>query len=94
VYDSTPYNGSSGWMVFGGTSVTSPIIASVFGLAANAAAAMAGGSSASYVYAHATGNLKDILSGSNGSCGTAVCNAGAGWDGPTGLGTPRGIGAF
>lgn len=94
VYDSTPYLGSSGWMVFGGTSVASPVIASVFGLAANASTAMAGGSSASYVYAHASGNLKDILSGSNGSCGTAVCNAGAGWDGPTGLGTPKGIAAF
>lgn len=94
VYDSTPYNGSSGWLVFGGTSVASPVIASVFGLAANAATVMSGGSSASYVYAHAAGNLKDVTSGSNGACGTAVCNAGTGWDGPTGLGTPKGLGAF
>ena len=36
VYDSTPSGGSSGWMVFGGTSVASPAIASVYALAGNA----------------------------------------------------------
>ena len=36
-----------------------------------------------------------MTSGSNGSCGgTDLCTAGAGWDGPTGLGTPNGISAF
>lgn len=94
VYDSTPYLGSSGWMVFGGTSVASPVVASVFGLAANSATIMSPASNASYVYAHASGNLFDVLSGSNGSCGTAVCNARAGWDGPTGMGSPRGLAAF
>lgn len=29
-----------------------------------------------------------------GSCGAPLCTAGAGWDGPTGLGTPRGVLAF
>jgi subtilase family serine protease len=94
VYDSTPNGGASGWLVFGGTSVASPVIASVFGLAANAATIMATGSSASYEYAHVSGNLKDITAGTNGFCLTAVCRAGPGWDGPTGLGTPRGTGAF
>jgi subtilase family serine protease len=37
VYDSTPAGGSSGWMVFGGTSVASPAISSVYALAGNAA---------------------------------------------------------
>lgn len=37
VYDSTPYEGSSGWMVFGGTSVASPAISAVYALAGNAA---------------------------------------------------------
>ncbi|HEX6492937.1 MAG TPA: peptidase S8, partial [Candidatus Dormibacteraeota bacterium] len=42
-----------------------------------------------------TGNLNDVTSGSNGSCSPSVlCTAGTGWDGPTGLGTPNGIGAF
>ena len=41
-----------------------------------------------------TPNLNDIQSGSNGSCGTYLCNAGVGYDGPTGLGTPNGTGGF
>ena len=32
----------------------------------------------------------DVTTGKNGSCGTILCNAGAGWDGPTGIGTPNG----
>jgi subtilase family serine protease len=90
VYDSTPYKGASGWLVFGGTSVASPSIASVYALAGNAASVVYG----SYPYAH-TSSLYDITSGADGSCGgTALCAAGPGWDGPTGLGTPDGIGAF
>ena len=42
----------------------------------------------------ANANLYDITSGSNGTCGAPVCTARNGWDGPTGLGTPNGIGAF
>ena len=38
VYDSTPFGGASGWMVFGGTSVSAPIVASVYALAGNGAA--------------------------------------------------------
>ena len=91
VYDSTGYQGASGWLVFGGTSVASPIIASVYALAGNAASA---GTGASYAYAHSS-SLTDVTSGSNGSCGGRdLCTAGAGWDGPTGLGTPNGTGAF
>jgi subtilase family serine protease len=89
VYDSYAYEGQSGWLVFGGTSVASPIIASVYALAGNAASLDYG----SYPYSH-TSLLNDITSGSNGGCGNSLCTAGAGWDGPTGLGTPEGIGAF
>lgn len=90
VYDSTPYNGSYGWMVFGGTSVASPIIGAVYALAGNAGSV----SDASYAYAHASA-LNDVLTGSNGRCTYAyICNAGPGYDGPTGLGTPIGSGAF
>jgi hypothetical protein len=89
VYDSTAYQGAKGWMVFGGTSVSSPIIASVYALSGNTA-----GYPASYTWTHASG-LFDVTSGSNGSCPTSVwCKAGAGWDGPTGLGTPNGTTAF
>ena len=89
VYDSTPYQGLSGWEVWGGTSVASPIIASVFALSGNTA-----GYPASYTWANASG-LFDVTSGSNGSCSPSIwCHAGTGWDGPTGLGTPNGTGAF
>jgi subtilase family serine protease len=77
-----------GWLVFGGTSVATPITASVFALAGNT-----GTNNPGNLYSH-TSNLNDVTSGSNGSCGAPLCVAGPGWDGPTGLGTPNGIGAF
>lgn len=89
VYDSYSYMGQSGWMVFGGTSVASPIIASVYALAGNASSVTAG----SYSYSH-TSSLNDVTSGSTASCGSILCTAAAGWDGPTGNGTPSGTGAF
>jgi len=89
VYDSTAYQGLSGWLVFGGTSVASPVIASVYALAGNAASI-----DNNYPYTH-SGSLTDVTSGNNGTCPTSQwCNAGTGWDGPTGLGTPNGTGAF
>ena len=40
-------------------------------------------------------NLFDVTSGNNGTCSpTLLCTAAAGWDGPTGLGTPNGVTAF
>jgi subtilase family serine protease len=94
VYDSTKSRGMSGWMVFGGTSASSPIIASVYALASNTGAGAAVDYPASYTWGHA-GQLNDVTSGSNGTCSTTVwCHAGSGWDGPTGLGTPNGTGAF
>jgi subtilase family serine protease len=90
VFDSIPFQGFSGWLVFGGTSVSSPIIASVYGLAGNAATIDAN----DFPYQHSTA-LFDVTTGSNGTCTpTQLCQARAGWDGPTGLGTPNGIGGF
>ena len=87
VYDSYKYRGGAGWMVFGGTSVAAPVVASVYALAGNVAAP-------SYPYGH-TSSLHDVTSGSNGSCSVAyLCTAGTGFDGPTGVGTPNGTGAF
>jgi subtilase family serine protease len=89
VYDSTPYQGISGWSVWGGTSAASPIIAAVYAQSGNTA-----GYPASYTWSHATG-LFDVTSGSNGTCSPSIwCHAGTGWDGPTGLGTPNGTSAF
>ena len=39
-------------------------------------------------------DLFDITSGINGNCGNLLCQAGPGWDGPTGLGTPNGVSAL
>ncbi|MCW2860382.1 MAG: serine protease [Actinoallomurus sp.] len=82
--------GLDGWAAVGGTSASSPIIASVYALAGNTGATTYG----SYPYAHASA-LFDVTSGSNGSCGgTYLCTAVTGYDGPTGLGTPNGTGGF
>ena len=90
VYDSAGYFGQVGWFQVGGTSLSSPLIASVYALAGNASSTAYG----SYPYAN-TANLFDVTSGSNGSCSPAyLCAAGAGYDGPTGLGTPNGTGGF
>jgi subtilase family serine protease len=78
-----------GWLVFGGTSVSAPIIGGVYALAGNSTAINYG----SFSYSH-TGSLFDVVSGSNGSCGSYLCNGAPGFDGPTGNGTPNGTGAF
>ena len=88
VYDT--YGGDPGFEVFGGTSVSSPIIAAVYALAGNGAKV----EYASYAYSHASA-LFDVTKGNNGSCTPKYfCTAGPGYDGPTGLGTPNGTGAF
>ena len=82
------YNGN--WLVFGGTSVSSPIIASVYALAGNAKTSTFAQDS----YLHPSA-LFDVTSGSDGSCAVSyLCTAGVGYDGPTGNGTPNGLGAF
>jgi subtilase family serine protease len=89
VYDSTAYQGRRGWQVYGGTSAASPIVAGVYALSGNVA-----GYPASFTWGHSSA-LNDVTSGSNGTCSPAVwCTSGAGWDGPTGLGTPNGTSAF
>ncbi len=83
--------GGSGWAVYGGTSASAPIVASVYALAGAPAST---DKPASFPYAHPA-NLFDVTTGSNGTCSpTTLCKGGAGWDGPTGLGTPNGTAAF
>ncbi len=84
VYDTFGYRN---WLVVGGTSLATPLIAGVFALA---------GDSVTYgkrVYQNPE-DLNDVTSGTNGGCDTYLCVAGPGYDGPTGLGTPNGIGDF
>jgi subtilase family serine protease len=79
---------TSGWGIWGGTSESAPFIAGLFALRNGSINA------ASSIYSHST-NLNDVTSGSNGKCAVAYyCTAQAGYDGPTGLGTPNGIAVF
>jgi subtilase family serine protease len=90
VYDSVTYQGQSGWFQVGGTSLASPLIASVYALTGTTSSANYG----STPYSH-TSSLHDVTAGSNGSCGGSyLCTATPGYDGPTGLGTPNGLTAF
>jgi subtilase family serine protease len=87
-------SGASGWGQFGGTSEAAPIIASVYALSGNTGSKATGTYANTIPYAHA-GSFFDVTSGSNGMCATVRwCTAGAGWDGPTGLGTPNGVSGF
>ena len=78
-----------GWYTFGGTSVAAPIIAGMFAIGPDV-----GDSAGAYLVANAA-KLHDITDGNNGRCDLQLwCNAGAGWDGPTDLGSPNGSDAF
>ena len=96
VYDSTPEgNGNpTGWGVWGGTSVASPIVAAEYGLAGGAQN-VAYPASTLYPHLGDAGALYDVVSGKNGSCaGATSCQAAVGFDGPTGVGSPLGLAAF
>ena len=97
--DADPYTGAAvydsydqtGWLEVGGTSEATPIIAATYALAG---APGAGDDPAEYPYEH-TGELNDVVAGSNGSCSPVyLCNGEPGYNGPTGNGTPDGTGAF
>lgn len=91
VYDTFRMGGRGGWLVFGGTSVSAQIVGAVYALAGNASSITYGSSS----YGAPSSSLFDITTGSNGSCGGSyLCTAVAGYDGPTGNGTPNGTAAF
>ena len=77
-------SGSRGWLVAGGTSVSAPVVAAIFARTGAAATA-----TNAFSYAHPAA-FHDVTSGSNGTCGTYECTAGAGYDGPTGNGSPDG----
>jgi len=88
VYDSYGSTGGANWPVFGGTSVATPLVGGMYAVA---------GVTSSYPAAtlYASGaSLYDVVSGSNGRCNrfpSYFCNAGSGYDGPTGNGTPNGV---
>lgn len=92
VYSSYPANGFPvGWQADGGTSASTPLVAGTLLLPVDDTVAT-GGPSGWYQSAYQPGafSVNDITSGSDGPCGSYLCNAGPGYDGPTGLGSPAG----
>ncbi|MFC4033281.1 peptidase S8 [Streptomyces polygonati] len=87
------------WLVVGGTSASAPYIAGLF-VRAGHLARVNGPKS---LYGAPAADFTDIVSGDNESyhlcadysgVSASLCTAGPGWDGPTGLGMPHGLGAF
>ncbi len=92
-----------GWIVIGGTSVSSPLLAGVYGLAGNASSRQSGKGFWTLRAKKRKKDLHDITEGGVIHCppslaGSYLCVAGTGqyktYAGPTGWGTPNGIGAF
>ncbi len=80
-----------GWLLVCGTSVSSPLVAGIEAHADVFARSLPGADA----FYHDPSALFDVTSGSNGLCTSPpgyedLCNAGIGWDGPTGNGTPDG----
>ena len=88
VYDSY---GQSGWLQFGGTSEATPIITSMWALAGRPGAHAY---PVSYLYRHPR-KFYDVRLGNDGRCRVRwICHAERGFDAPTGLGTPLGLGGL
>ncbi len=85
----TPY--AAGWINVGGTSVSAPLVAGIEAHAESTTKTAA----AEAFYKH-PGMLFDVTSGKNGTCtppteDAYLCAGEAGYDGPTGWGTPDGV---
>ncbi len=89
VYDSY-LSQMPGWRTYGGTSISAPIIAGAIALAGNGKSTLLNAAS---LYANA-GGFNDIAAGANGSCATYLCAAVAGYDAPSGNGSPNGVSAL
>jgi subtilase family serine protease len=79
--------GLNGWAKMGGTSLSTPIVASIYALTTQRRSVRSAYSFPKY--------LHDVTSGSNGVCAPKyLCTARTGYDGPTGMGTPKGTNDF
>jgi subtilase family serine protease len=85
VYDSTRCQGSSGWLVFGGTSVSAPSLAGIVNRAGTFNANSVNELTEMYTNISYPANFYDVTSGTAGSN-----TARAGWDFVTGIGSSRG----
>jgi subtilase family serine protease len=92
VYDTVQ---QGGWLVVGGTSASAPLVAALYALTGAADRVQAG---ATPWQRHSATNFRDVTSGTNVpgitalTCGgDYLCTGVAGYDGPTGWGTPQGL---
>jgi subtilase family serine protease len=92
VYDTF---GQDGWLTVGGTSASAPIIAALYAMT-GATASVTGGETP--WLRHTATNFRDVTTGTNvpgvsaATCGgDYLCTGTAGYDGPTGWGTPQGL---
>ena len=84
---------TSSWWDVGGTSLATPIISGIFGLIGKVPTGVTG-STIPYG-SYNSSNFHDVTSGTNCANGiTLNCTAAVGFDTPSGLGTPFGIGGF
>jgi subtilase family serine protease len=88
----------SGWLTVGGTSASAPIIAALYAMT-GATAGVTGGETP--WLRHTASNVRDVTTGTNvpgvsaTTCGgDYLCTGTAGYDGPTGWGTPQGLGSL
>ncbi|BCJ38411.1 peptidase S8 [Actinocatenispora thailandica] len=89
VYDTYGLGADAGWLVVGGTSAASPFVAGVIALAGHPSTV-----TPKRLYGEPTA-FHDAVGGSNGYCGgDYLCTGVQGYDGPTGLGTPKGVTPF
>lgn len=90
VYDSTPYEGMSGWLIFGGTSVGAPSFAGILNAAATARGSFSLNSAAELTSIYANlgnaANFRDVSQGKS-----VVYPAVVGWDYVTGVGSALGL---
>jgi subtilase family serine protease len=87
------------WTIVGGTSASAPYIGGLFARAGHLSSV----DGPNTLYAAPAADFTDVTSGNNEAflnCAAypgvskKLCNAGPGWDGPTGIGIPNGLGAF
>lgn len=93
VYTTTSSKGQKGWFTVGGTSLAAPVIAGVYALSGNIPKNQSA-NGLSYSLGSKS-NLHDVVGGQNGNCSPSyLCTGKTQYDGPTGLGSPKGTGAF
>jgi subtilase family serine protease len=88
VYDTSLPKEYRGWLLVGGTSASSPLVAGMI------ASVGRGGLRPTDLYT-TPGGFNDVVGGKNGLCkGSYMCTGVPGYDAPTGLGTPNSAQAF